>query len=591
MANELMFSGNETIFIHSVHKELFNNFTYEFWAKPTAAHEIDNESTSGEAGISGKKYAISPCFGGNKNAAGMGVSVGTNGVSVYEHSIDYLPALLVYKSRITDWTHIAIVYRDKTPFLYINGQFIKKGLTSAMDFIFPSSSFGGCAPYGFFEGSLKNMRIWKRPLTENEIKKAMNQNLSKEESGLFCCWNQCENAITHLDEKKDIEITVIIPSHNKYPQNLLTLYSLEKQTFDLSKVEVIFIDDASTDMTASSVMGRPSPYLLKYIKCEKNAGRSRARNLGIRAASGNIIIFLDAEILVENDFIEQHFLSHKDQPNLVVSAVMQMKGVYSIIFPDFGQKQLHHVYELLQSNPEYFSKWQLFQQTHNNTVLFTKEDIITNKFQALSFSKPLEPFYENLLLKIYGDDFSGFHFPWLAFLSGNVSLRKDMLQKSGYFEESFEGYGWEDAELGYRLHLAGASFFHQRNIHSYHQEHPVSVGNIEQAQKNYQLFRMKHPVIDVYLLALLELGKGLVFQDINHILSDYRQLCHDYPNSFTVFKNAFKAMLEKLGAPPNARNHYRHIRNKVRVNKEKLLLEQSGKYGHLVKAFHLLANL
>ncbi|MFP3416038.1 glycosyltransferase family 2 protein, partial [Bacillus sp. SIMBA_074] len=77
------------------------------------------------------------------------------------------------------------------------------------------------------------------------------------------------------------EVTVILPSYNRYPLNLLTLYSLENQTFDFAKMEVILIDDASTDGSHALEHYRP-PYPVRYIRNTTNAGRSKTRNIGIQ---------------------------------------------------------------------------------------------------------------------------------------------------------------------------------------------------------------------------------------------------------------------------------------------------------------------
>ena len=61
-----------------------DNFTVELWVNPTSTHEIDAESTSVASGTSGQKYVIDPYWGGaTASTAGMGISVGPNGVSVY----------------------------------------------------------------------------------------------------------------------------------------------------------------------------------------------------------------------------------------------------------------------------------------------------------------------------------------------------------------------------------------------------------------------------------------------------------------------------------------------------------------------------
>lgn len=60
----------------------------------------------------------------------MGISVGTNGVSIYEHAGGYMPPLLVWAGTLSGWTHLAVVYRNRQPFLYINGALVQTGLQS-----------------------------------------------------------------------------------------------------------------------------------------------------------------------------------------------------------------------------------------------------------------------------------------------------------------------------------------------------------------------------------------------------------------------------------------------------------------------------
>lgn len=166
-----------------------NTFTIEAWVRPTQPHEIDMESDSGYAGLTGQKYAIyamhgTECWGSGH--AGIGISVGTNGVSVYEHAAYHMPATLVYEGAIDGWTHIAVVYREKKPVLYINGVLAKAGLPSRQISLHPSTGkkpgthvFGGIGggPYGYFKGELDNVRVWDVARNEMEITTSMNGTL------------------------------------------------------------------------------------------------------------------------------------------------------------------------------------------------------------------------------------------------------------------------------------------------------------------------------------------------------------------------------------------------------------------------------
>jgi len=151
---------------------LTNEFTIEFWARPTAGRNGTAEVNSGVLGAGGQRYAVFPSWGGETGGAGLGVSVGTNGVSVFEHAANHLPSLLVADVPITNWTHIAVVVQSNQPSLYLNGEFVRSGLPSGKSWLFASGQFGdkpGGPSYGAYAGGLDEIRIYSRALTTNEI--------------------------------------------------------------------------------------------------------------------------------------------------------------------------------------------------------------------------------------------------------------------------------------------------------------------------------------------------------------------------------------------------------------------------------------
>lgn len=165
---------------------LENTFTIEFWAKPEAETLHDF------------RFAVTPISGaygdGDDSRAGVGVAVGTDGVVIYEHTADDLAAVLHCAASLYDWTHIAVVYDDKVPSIYINGAFAAKGTVSRSDAAVPSGVFGGMKTGGFYEGGLKEIRVWKAAKTQAELKRHINQELRGDESGLFRYWKLDEGA-------------------------------------------------------------------------------------------------------------------------------------------------------------------------------------------------------------------------------------------------------------------------------------------------------------------------------------------------------------------------------------------------------------
>jgi RHS repeat-associated protein len=165
-----------------------DNFTVELWVNPTSPHEIDPETQSNAYGLSGQQFIIDPVWGSaDASIAGMGISVGTNGVSVYEHANGYMPALLVWEGPVTGWTHVAVVYENKQPRLYINGVLVRTGLTSDRQHVRPGNLLGSGA-YGVMPGTFDEVRVWNTVRSEAEIRNNMRRSVVAPQSGLVAYW-------------------------------------------------------------------------------------------------------------------------------------------------------------------------------------------------------------------------------------------------------------------------------------------------------------------------------------------------------------------------------------------------------------------
>ena len=147
---------------------ILNSYTMEFWARPAATRQTTSESTSGTSGTAGQRYAIFP-NNGRFAAAGAGVSVGTNGISVFEHASLYLPSVLVYDVAITNWVHVGVVYSNQQPSLYLNGSLVRIGLASTHASS-PSTCLGeNGLNYGYYAGLLDEVSIYDRALSATEV--------------------------------------------------------------------------------------------------------------------------------------------------------------------------------------------------------------------------------------------------------------------------------------------------------------------------------------------------------------------------------------------------------------------------------------
>lgn len=95
-------------------------------------------------------------------------------------------------------------------------------------------------------------------------------------------------------------VTVVIPCYNGAKVVGRCLSALERQTY--TPLEVLLIDDASTDGTADAVAKYP---FVKLLRNETNRGVSYARNRGVEEAKGKYLHFLDVDDEVSSNFYEE----------------------------------------------------------------------------------------------------------------------------------------------------------------------------------------------------------------------------------------------------------------------------------------------
>ncbi|MBA9027403.1 glycosyltransferase family 2 protein [Peribacillus huizhouensis] len=391
---------------------------------------------------------------------------------------------------------------------------------------------------------VENESLRNRQQVENEPLRYGQENEKLEKK------QQLENyeLIVKNKEMNNIKVSIIMPSFNKYEYVSLSLYCLLKQTFAFSEFEVILIDDCSHDQTPRIPQEFDPPFKFKYVRPSINQGRSRARNLGIKLSEGEVIIFLDGEMLTEPDFIENHYKHHAHDKKLVVTGAMHYRGIYTFLTSNLNRQQWEHIDDFVPRDPYFIFPYKEYKQNYqtSNTSfpLITKKDIDENRYKDLSF--PNWYFTQVLTsgLNDFGMDLSSYKLPYIAFLTGDVSVSKEQLDRVGYFDESFLGYGAEDWELGYRFYKDGARFIMDPSTFCYHQEHPTSSNNFPEAMDNLYKFMEKFPHFDVLALALEH--KPLNFVQIHYVVSQYHELCEKYPQKYREFKETYQRILFKI---------------------------------------------
>ncbi len=216
-----------------------------------------------------------------------------------------------------------------------------------------------------------------------------------------------------------IDISVVIPTHNRSATLARCLCALHLQTLERSRYEIIVVDDGSTDDTASIVAAWPDVLLYRQ---KRNAGPAAARNVGIRAATGTYILLLGDDTIARPDVLQRH---------LDAQLQIHRSDVAILGYAPWSQAQpvtplMRHLFER-----------STFRQFAYNTI---------DDPDAVPFSH---------------------------FYTCNLSIARQFLLQNGLFDEDFRFAYGEDTELGYRLSQRGLRIVFRRDIIVDH-EHPTS---------------------------------------------------------------------------------------------------------------------
>jgi glycosyltransferase involved in cell wall biosynthesis len=213
-----------------------------------------------------------------------------------------------------------------------------------------------------------------------------------------------------------MRISVVIPTYNRADivKKALQAYALQSGHHDI--LEVVVVDDGSKDHTRTTVLGLSGNYPLdlRYLH-QENQGLSAARNLAIREARGDLILFGDDDIIPGPHMVAEHAEWHRRNPEVNV-------GV------------LGYVTYSPEVRPTPFMMW-----GNNNGPQFA--------FACLTPGAEVEY------------SCAGFY---------NTSLKVDFLRRNGTFDEGFRQFGWEDVELSYRLHQRGYRVLYNPVAAGYH---------------------------------------------------------------------------------------------------------------------------
>ncbi|PWX16163.1 hypothetical protein CYK66_10230 [Clostridium perfringens] len=107
------------------------------------------------------------------------------------------------------------------------------------------------------------------------------------------------------NEQTDLKYSIITPMYNSFNYMKRFFESFENQT--MKNFEIIIIDDCSSDGSYQKLLEfiKTIKLNIKVLKTSKNSGPGNARNMGIKAAKGEWITFVDNDDWVDKCLLEK----------------------------------------------------------------------------------------------------------------------------------------------------------------------------------------------------------------------------------------------------------------------------------------------
>lgn len=279
-------------------------------------------------------------------------------------------------------------------------------------------------------------------------------------------------------------ISIIIPTYERHEAVVRTVSALiqEIKKYFFNSSELIVVDQSAEGNTKLIGIEKVSWGLLRYIRV-KEPGLPNARNIGMRAAKGDICIFLDDDVIVSPKFVREHEKHYADP------SVGAVAG------------------RVIEANKKAIDK-----KTPSNMCGINM------------FGRACPNLGGNTQATV------------TAFRGGNFSLRKCIIEKIGFFDLRYQGSALlEETDYAYRIRKAGYRIMFSPEAELFHLE--LLSGGCRQKDevatqywriRNTTLFYLKnksHSTFPLFILTF-SLIAGLKargsFKNFTYLLSAFR---------------------------------------------------------------------
>jgi GT2 family glycosyltransferase len=139
-----------------------------------------------------------------------------------------------------------------------------------------------------------------------------------------------------------------VPTYNRVGRLQHVLSALEQQQFPAEDYEVIVVSDGSSDGTNDFLKDHRSERTLRWF-AQENRGPAAARNAGVKEARGELIVFVDDDVVARPQLLTEHVRAHREASGdvVVVGPLLSPEGFVMTPWVRWEQEMLMKQYRAL----------------------------------------------------------------------------------------------------------------------------------------------------------------------------------------------------------------------------------------------------
>jgi glycosyltransferase involved in cell wall biosynthesis len=286
--------------------------------------------------------------------------------------------------------------------------------------------------------------------------------------------------------------SVVVRTKDEAARLRLTLASLERQT---ARFEVVVVNDGSSDATPEVIADAARRLPLRAVTHATAHGRSAASNAGARAATGEVLLFLDGDTLAAPDLVERQLAVHADgRPRIGRGENLHLRCTRFLEDPESGTPRPGEASRLAKLAPGELDRLRVTRAQVVDRFADIDRRAEPGNYPGAGPRRLQELEIDALR-----------HHPsctvlWAASAGANLSVRRDAFRDAGGFDEELDNN--EHRELALRLVERGAAMAFAEGARSYHLTHRVGWRDplVESAWE--PVFWRAHPLPAVKLLAV-----------------------------------------------------------------------------------------